>query len=234
MSELHDESDERVGRRARERWDASTDALVADADPIDAAEAEAVLARVLAGVGAPANDVVPVVARRRGWIAAAAVGLAAAAAIVIAIWPRDRGPGLPAYVEDSFEGGVKAVRKDVPAVPRDAVVPLLPTSSIRWVFAPMEATTLEVELRIAVTGDATTCVAPKTGVRVVPSGAIELAGAMQDVLPLAPGEYTLTALVGTKHDMAAAKDPCSVDDGGSRPAGITAVASRTIEMREPS
>jgi hypothetical protein len=231
MSGTDDELENRVTVRAREGWNASTDALArVEITPVDA---DAVLARVLASVDAPANDAAPAPARPR-WIAAAAVGLAAAAAIVIAVWPRGSGPGLPAYVEDAFEGGLKTVRKDPAPVPTDAVVHLLPTSSVRWVFAPMQATTLAVDLRIAVTGDTTKCLAPTKGLKVVESGAIELSGAAGDVLPLPAGTYTITALVGTRSDMHDAEDPCRVEANGSRPAGITAVASRLIEMREPS
>ena len=155
---------------------------------------------------------------RRTWIAAAAV-LAAVLVAAIVMWPRD--PALPVYEERLFEGGMADVRSDAS---REAV--FLPSTRIRWSFAPHEEVSEPVALRILAEGPTRRCIAVEHGQRISPTGAVEIEGPIGEVLGLEAGAWTLTAIVGARSSIEGAEDPCAADGE----AGV-AVATREISIK---
>lgn len=216
MTQAQDELEQRVTDRMQRAWNDATDALAVE--PVS--DADALLDRVRASAEPPVR------LRRFRAIAIATVTLAAAAALVLVMWPRGQGAALPEYVEDAFEGGLRTVRKDAPPPTTEDVVPLLPTSRIRWVFVPKTATKEAVDLRLSVTGDREVCVAPEAGVRIAESGAIEVAGSAEEILGLPAGVYSVTALVGTREAFASVDDACAAEN-------VASVATRRFEIRAP-
>ena len=210
-----DEFGAELEARARERWAADTRALVDDEPPSDARSDDALLERALDELARDA-PVVPL-SSRRTWIAAAAV-LAAIVVAAILMWPRD--PALPAYEERVFEGGMAEVRSD-PS--REAV--FLPSTRIRWSFAPHEEVSEPIALRILAKGPTRRCIAVEHGQRISPTGAVEIEGPIGEVLGLEPGLWTLTAIVGARASIDAAEDPCSPDGEA-----LVAVATREISI----
>jgi hypothetical protein len=212
VTQSQDELERRVTDRMQRAWNDATDAL--EVQPVS--DADAVLDRLLAKAEPP----VPL--RRSRTMLIAAVTIAAAAALLFVVWPRGQGVALPEYVEDSFEGGLRTVRKDAPPPPTGEVVPLLPKSRVRWVLVPKTATKAAVDLRLSVTGDRAECLAPSTGVRIAESGAIELAGTAEEIFGLPPGVYVVTAMVGTRE---------AFDADGCEAESAVSVATRRFELR---
>jgi hypothetical protein len=217
MSDDSDDFEARLDARARERWAASTRALVDGEPASDPARDDALIERALDQLDRE-SSVVPL-SSRRIWIAAAAAALAAAIVVAILMRPGDR--ALPAYDERVFEGGVAEVRSD--ASPAAAV--FLPGTRIRWSFTPREDVSEPVALRILAQGPTRRCVTVADGQRISPTGAVEIEGPIGEVLGLPPGTWTLTAFVGARASIEAADDPCAPDDEA-----VVPVATRQISI----
>lgn len=204
--------------RARERWNAQTQAVIDDEPEGDPAEDDALLERVLEQIGE--RTVVVPMRPRWQWIAATAAVLAAVLVATVLVWPR--ASALPEYDERTFEGGVAEVRADGPRAPV-----FLPSTRIRWSFAPREEVSEPIALRIRAEGPTRRCIAVEHGQRVAATGAVEIEGPLGEVLDLEPGEWTLTALIGARSSIEDAADPC---DANAR--GVVEVATRSITVRE--
>ena len=212
----NDDFETKLDAHARERWNADTQAVV-DAEPADdQAGDDATVERIL---GVLDHRVVVPMARRWPWVAAA--GALLAALFIAAVLVRPRADALPEYDERTFEGGLAQVRADEP---REAV--FLPSTRIRWSFAPREQVSEAVALRIRAVGPTRRCIAVDEGQRVAPTGAIEIEGPIGEVLGLAPGAWTLTALIGARASIEDAADPCEANARGVSP-----VATRSITVR---
>ncbi|MBL8944612.1 MAG: hypothetical protein JNK45_15740 [Myxococcales bacterium] len=230
MSPTPDPLDPGLAARAQQRWDEATTATLAGppshgvALDIDAT-VDGALARLEAAARS-GSEVASLPTRRRARLG---LGIAVAAlAAAVMVWTlRPQAPLLPHHTAE-FEGGIRTLRGDAdPRAGEPAV--FLPASRLRWSFAPATASTIPVALRIEVRGDGTACLDP-TGVRRAPTGAIELAGPVGELLPLPPGSYELIALIGPADRVAGLPDPCALEDG-ARPVGVIEVDLRRIELR---
>ncbi|HET6582631.1 MAG TPA: hypothetical protein VFG69_04275 [Nannocystaceae bacterium] len=227
MTPAPDDLTARLAERARQRWEDATQEVLAGDGP--ALDDDAVIEGALAQLDARDRraKVVDLPARsgRGRWLGVA--GAAAAAALLV-WWMRPAVPTLPRY-EAAFEGGIRSERGD--AIDPGAPVVLLPSSRIRWSFTPTTATEAAVELRIEAVGPTRACIAPG-GVRVSPTGALDVAGPAAEVLDLSAGRWQLTALLATTERFAALADPCARDSDGTRPDGVVELGRRAIEIRD--
>ncbi|MEM9458878.1 MAG: hypothetical protein AAGF11_32165 [Myxococcota bacterium] len=214
-----------LGARARQRWTAATEYRLEQAfddEGGDGTESE-LLAGVQARLEAAAEGDRP--ARGR-WGPVVAIVLAAS--LVLVVWwtaTPDAVPSLPRYHERMFETGLHQVRGDAPSED----VPVVDgQASVTWRFGPQTETTLAVALRIHAVGPQVRCLAVTEGQRIMPSGAIELHGTVDQVLGLGPGQWSLTVLVGPPTWPAKAEDPCARSEQGQWLPGVRAVASRRL------
>lgn len=203
---------------ARRRWDAATGALLADPPPTPAIDEAALFEGVAAQLGSPARKVVRI--SPRTW---AVVGVLAAAAIAV-LWLRPRSSALPRY-EPRFEAGIREVRGE--PVPAASVPTVLPSSRLRWSFAPSTTSSIDVGMRIVVAGDARACIDPGAHLRRADSGALEIQGSIDELFALPPGRYELVAVLAPAHAWAGRRDPC----GGDRPDDAIEVDRRVLEVR---
>lgn len=232
MTSAPDDLTARLAERARRRWDdATAEILAAEGTDVPALDDDAVVAGTLARLDERAQRdarVVDLHARPRGgavrWLGAAGAAIAAA---MLVWWMRPAAPLLPAY-EETFEGGIRSERGD--PVEAGIAIELLPSSRIRWSFAPATATNVPVAVRIEARGSTQTCVDPG-GVRISPSGAIDVAGTVGEVLDLPAGTWELTALLGPADRIAELADACARESNGTRPAGVVELGRRAIEIR---
>ncbi len=254
-----DEILDALGTRARQRWSEQTAALDAESvegwTPLTDSEQQDVVAGVLAQLGdAPSSDAseesaapVPIHGRpvehvpepaaneppgRSRWLAAAGAVLAVAAAVVI--W-RGTAPSieaLPTYEDAGFEGGTAIVRGDAP----EAEVPrLLPDGELRWRLRPSTAVEGTVRMHLWADGAQPRCIAVGDALRVSGQGALEVQGRVADVLPLPPGEWVLTPIIGRAEAFAGLEDPCAWRaQGTAAPDGVIAGGSRTIRIDPPA
>lgn len=214
-----------LGARARLRWTAATEhRLEQEADDEDGVGTESeLLVGVHARLEAAAPDERPAHGR---WGTVVALALAASLVLVVR-WAAapDAAPSLPPYEELMFETGLHQVRGDAPAED----VPVVDgQASVTWRFGPQTETTIAVALRIHAVGPQVRCLAVTEGQRIMPSGAIELQGPVDQVLGLGPGEWSLTVLVGPRSWSVEAEDPCARTEQGQWLPGVRAVASRRL------
>lgn len=247
-----DELLDSLGRRARERWSEASASLRPESvegwtplreDERDAIE-EGVLARLAAaepsdrssceptlGDGDARDTVGPAANEppaRRWWVAG---GVVAALAAALLLWSR-LGPAvapLPGYEDVGFEGGTAEVRSD--ALSGDGLPQLRADGELRWRLQPRTAVDGPVEVFISARGSQSRCLAVEHGVRVLPSGAIEVAARIGDLLDLPPGEWALTMIVARPSALEGLADPCAWHrDGRVAPVGMAAVGPRRVRI----
>ncbi len=166
--------------------------------------------------------------RRAAWVVVAGVVAVAAAVLLWRGISPSSGSPLPSYTEAEFEAGTARVRGDTAT----EVVPRLPPSAeLRWVLRPSTAIEGTVGLRILAQGAGRHCIAPTRGIRIASSGAIEVQGSVDRLLPLAVGPWTLTAIVGRETVLESMDDPCAgFGAGQGAPRGVVAAATRRVEL----
>ena len=245
MSVVGDEELEaQLGARARARWNADTGALLDDlddADEDDEALVAAMRARAEAEAAGREDDVEEVegaaaaqgaeaatepAANDRRWTWVAVVAAAAAMLLAWAWLRAGRSAELPTFEERAFEGGARTVRGDAPA---DAV--FFPDTRLRWAIAPTASVDADVDIRVHAVGPGDLCLALDRGKRIANSGAIEIAGPLGDLMPLSPGNWSLTLLVAPRETMESLPNPCAPNDAGAYPPGVTSVATHSVSVR---
>ncbi|MCH9683717.1 MAG: hypothetical protein K0V04_19945 [Deltaproteobacteria bacterium] len=223
-----------LGARARQQWDAATEArLQRDQEELsDPAADPALVARVMEQLEQPeaaaevSRSQPRPRSRPRSWVPAL---IAVAAMVALMLWLRPgRVPAdiVPEYREVMFEGGIRPTRADA----ADGTQPprLEGTSLLRWRLTPQTRVDIAVDIRIAAVGAEHRCLTVSQGKQIMPTGAIELLGSVHQLLPLPPGSWTLTVLVGSTARLATLANPCARSDDGSWPAGVRAAASRLV------
>ncbi|MCH9688973.1 MAG: hypothetical protein K0V04_46500 [Deltaproteobacteria bacterium] len=253
-----DERLEALGERARQQWSEQTAAVRPESvegwTPLRESEREDIIGAALAALEqhnatpsddaprwvpdatdpgpGPADVAEPTPAANDGpgrwrW---AAVGVVVAVAAVMVLWlgSMPRVSALPGYAEAEFEAGTAAVRGDAPQV---AIARLPPSATIRWVLRPATAVEGGVGVRILAQGPATHCMTLPSGVRIADSGAVELYGEVETMLPLSPGVWTLTAIVGRAQVLDGLDNACAWHaEGSPPPPGLAVAATRTVEL----
>ena len=139
-------------------------------------------------------------ARRARWVGVAATVVAIAAALLLFLRP---GPGSPlALYELELSRGEQSFRSAEGPAPA-AVVELTPASRVDLVLRPAtrvdEAVTVRAFLRSGPAGAALKPLDVNAGMS--PSGAIEIGGAVRDIITDTPGSYDLILVVGRQADL---------------------------------
>lgn len=184
-----------LDERFRERMVASIRAGQGGAArPVGAEPEEAALGRAQRAAQEPAD--LAAARRRRALRArwAAVVGLAAAAALLVVVWPRGGGP-LPAY-EARLTGGVESLRGPggPPAAPAAPV--FVPGNAFELVLTPDEPVAGRLAVR-AYAADAAGALRPlDLPVEVSEQGAVRIAGRMGEEVVLPAGEPVVVVVVG--------------------------------------
>ncbi len=150
--------------------------------------------------GSPA--VVELSSRRRSIVPLAGAAVALAAAVVL--WLGLRGPvapaadaALPPYAATRLDGGTATMRSlDAPP----SVLSLRPDAALDWILTPRSPVRAPVgAVILAVAPDQPGVLIEPRGLEVSAEGVVRITGAAAEVLPLAPGRWSITVVLGPPH-----------------------------------
>jgi hypothetical protein len=138
-------------------------------------------------------------ARGSRWVWIAAVTAIAAALL---LWLGLRGPGpvtpgeaVPSYAATRLDGGSATMRSSETAAPSS--ISLTTDASIDWIFTPRAPVRTPVAAAVLATSAGQPAVlARPAALEVTEEGVVRISGRLAESLPLAPGTWSVTVLIG--------------------------------------
>lgn len=163
--------------------------------PFDTAERDALLDAVFAKVDGDAAtpEVTPIVAAKRSHarsLGLVAIAVAIAAALVLWVArPSDTGAALPSYALTELRGGAATVRAEPGDTDRELL--LARGERIELTLTPAQPTTAPLVVDLVARSPGHADVTARVPAQVTASGAVRLAGPLDDFIALEPGAWQL-------------------------------------------